>query len=46
MVKIAELKQQITIPDGVTAKIENNILTIKGEKGESSRTFSHPKISL
>lgn len=46
MVKIAELKQQITVPDGVTATIENDILTIKGEKGESSRTFSHPKINL
>jgi large subunit ribosomal protein L6 len=46
MVKIAEIKQQITIPEGVTSKIENNILTIKGGKGEISRAFSHPKINL
>ena len=43
---IPEVKEQITIPDGVTAAIEKDIITIKGEKGELSRTFSHPKISV
>ena len=46
MAKIAEIKEQITVPDGVTASIENDMLTIKGEKGELSRAFSHPKISV
>lgn len=46
MVKIAEIKQQIIVPEGVTATIVRGILTIKGEKGELSRTFSHPKIEL
>ncbi len=46
MAGIAEFKEQITIPDGVSATIENNIITIKGEKGEISRTFSHPKINI
>ncbi len=46
MTKIAELKEQINIPEGVTATLENNQLTIKGEKGELKRTFSHPKISI
>ena len=46
MVKIAELKQQVTIPDSITASIENDNLKIKGAKGELSRVFSHPKISL
>jgi large subunit ribosomal protein L6 len=46
MVKIAEIKQQIIVPEGVTATIESGILTIKGEKGELSRTFSYPKIEL
>lgn len=46
MVKIAEIKQQIIVPEGVTATIKSGILTIKGEKGELSRTFSHPKIEL
>jgi len=46
MAKIKEFKEQITLPDGVTATLENNKLTIKGEKGELSRVFSHPKILI
>lgn len=46
MVKIPELKDHIKLPEGVTAKIENNVLKIKGEKGELSREFSHPKIEI
>jgi len=46
MVRIAEVKQQITIPEGVTATIKNDILTITGQKGEILRAFSHPKINL
>lgn len=46
MVKIAEITERITVPDGVTVTMENDILTIKGEKGELSRAFSHPKIDL
>ena len=43
---IPEVKEQITVPDGVTASFENNVLTIKGEKGELLRTFIHPKIEM
>lgn len=46
MVKIAEIKEQITIPDGVTASFENNEIKIKGEKGELTRIFIHPKIDV
>lgn len=46
MVRITELKEKITIPDGVTAALENDLITIKGEKGELSRIFSHPKINI
>jgi large subunit ribosomal protein L6 len=46
MVRLTQIKEQITIPDGVTATFENNILTVKGEKGELSRVFSHPKIKI
>ena len=46
MAVIAEIKEQITLPEGVTATIENKVITIKGEKGELSRTFSHPKIDV
>ena len=44
--KMAEVKEQIIIPDGATASLDNNLLTIKGEKGEISRVFSHPKINF
>jgi len=41
-----ELKEEIALNEGVTAQIENSMVTIKGEKGELSRLFSHPTISL
>ena len=46
MARTAEIKEQITIPDGITVTLENDILTIKGEKGKLSRIFSHPKIDV
>ena len=46
MVMIKEVKEQINLPDGVTATLEKHILTIKGEKGELSKAFPHPKINI
>ena len=46
MAKMAEIKEKIPIPENVDVKFENNIIIIKGEKGELSRVFLHPKISL
>lgn len=46
MVMIKEVKEQINLPEGVTASFENDALTIKGEKGEIAKTFSHPKIAI
>ena len=46
MAKTVEIKEQITIPENVEVKIENNIITLKGEKGELSRFFSNPKIKM
>ncbi|KYK33718.1 MAG: 50S ribosomal protein L6 [Thermoplasmatales archaeon SG8-52-3] len=46
MVKTAAIKEEIKIPDGVTVTLDNNILTVNGEKGELKRTFSHPKINI
>ena len=37
---------KISITDGVSVSYNENILTVKGEKGELSRIFSHPKISI
>jgi len=46
MAKISELKEKISIPDGVTVNIENENIIVKGEKGELTRFFSHPKIKI
>ena len=46
MVKIPELKEQITIPENVKVKFENNSLTVDGEKGSLSRVFSNPNIDI
>lgn len=46
MTYIENMKLDIKIPDNVKVNIENNIIYIKGEKGELTRYFSHPKIEL
>jgi large subunit ribosomal protein L6 len=46
MVKISEITEQITIPEELSATYDDNTFTIKGEKGELSRTFLHPKIRV
>lgn len=46
MVRVAEIKEQIKIPDGVTVTLEKDILTVKGDKGDLKRIFSHPKINV
>jgi len=46
MAKKEKILEKITIPEDVTVKMENKIITIKGEKGEISKTFSHPKIDI
>ena len=46
MTKEAKMKQEITLPDAVTASFEDNILNIKGEKGEVSRIFPHPDFTI
>ena len=46
MTIIPEIKEQIKIPEGVTIQLQNNILTVKGEKGDISKFFSHPKVEV
>ena len=46
MAKIADIKEEISIPDGVQVSFEQNQLTVKGEKGEITREFTHPKITV
>jgi len=44
--KKTEIKDKLTIPDSLQFTLEDSILTIKGEKGQLSRDFAHPKIEL
>jgi len=46
MTKIADIKEEIAIPNVVEVTYDNEILTIKGEKGSLSRIFSHPRINI
>jgi large subunit ribosomal protein L6 len=46
MTKEAKIKQEISIPEGVTASYKNNEFHIKGEKGELTRKFAHPDFSF
>jgi len=46
MTYIEKTKLDVKIPDDVKVSIENNTIYIKGEKGELTRYFSHPKIKL
>lgn len=38
-------KKPVVIPKGVTVSIDNNVVTVKGPKGELTREF-HPNITL
>lgn len=44
--KFAELKHEIEIPEGVEVKAENNVLIVKGPKGELTREFRSKFISV
>ena len=46
MSKITEMKIQIKVPEGINASYDNEMIIIKGEKGELKRIFSHPKIKI
>jgi len=46
MPKLEEMKRDIDIPDDVTVKYKKGLITVKGERGELKREFSHPRISV
>ncbi len=46
MTKEVKMKQEIALPDAITASFQDNVLHIKGEKGELSRVFSHPDLTI
>lgn len=40
------MEKEVTLPEGVEAKLDGKELVIKGPKGELRRAFSHPKTNL
>ncbi|MDR3292349.1 MAG: 50S ribosomal protein L6 [Methanobrevibacter sp.] len=46
MVLAAIIEEEISIPDGVEVNIENTNISIKGPKGEVSRKFTYPNVSI
>jgi len=44
--KKLEITEKITIPDDLQFTLENNVITIKGEKGQLTKDFTHPQITL
>lgn len=46
MVTLAEARDRIKIPDGVTAKLSGRTLTVKGPKGELARTLRVSRVDL
>ncbi len=44
--KIAEMVQELEIPEGVEVNVENNGVAVKGEKGELQRNFVSKKITF
>ncbi|GAA5818270.1 MAG: 50S ribosomal protein L6 [Methanobrevibacter sp. CfCl-M3] len=46
MVLAAIIEEQISIPDGIEVNIENTNIIIKGPKGEVSRKFIYPNVSI
>lgn len=41
-----DLREEIELPEKVTAQWQNHVLTIKGPKGEVKRKFLHPHVKL
>ncbi|HIJ10983.1 TPA: 50S ribosomal protein L6 [Candidatus Woesearchaeota archaeon] len=41
-----DLRREIVLGEGVTAQLDGRVLVVKGPKGEVSRDFRHPKISI
>ena len=44
--RLAELKQTIAIPEGVSVSVYHNKIAAKGQHGEAHRTWSEPKVDV
>ena len=41
-----DLRKEVALPSGVHARLEGEIVHIKGPKGEARKEFRHPKVKL
>ncbi|RLF69316.1 MAG: 50S ribosomal protein L6 [Thermoplasmata archaeon] len=46
MAKIDVIDKEVKIPEGVSLKLKDNVLTVKGPKGELKRRFYHSRITF
>ena len=44
--RAAAIQESVEIPQGVSVTLENNILSVKGPKGEVKKKIFHPKVAL
>lgn len=44
--RVDKIEEKIVIPDGVTIEISNNLIKVKGPKGELEKIMIHPKINF
>lgn len=40
------IEYKVAVPEGVSASVDNSVLTVKGKQGEVSRSFAHPLIGV
>ncbi len=46
MAKLPDIREELPIPEGVEVSLDGAALTVKGEKGEIKRDFTHPKVRV
>ncbi|MCQ2055917.1 MAG: 50S ribosomal protein L6 [archaeon] len=46
MTVAGKIESTIAVPEGVLASMESNTMKVKGPKGELSRNFTHPTVSV
>src|SRR3989344_1514795 len=42
----ADISEKLKIPEGITVKIEDNIIKVNGPKGSNERKIFHPRIKI
>lgn len=46
MAKLEKVERTTEIPEGITIKLEGQVISVKGPKGELKREFKHPKVKI